>query len=401
MKRLNKNKGITLVALIITIIVLLILAVVAIRAVQGDGIIRYAKNAKTEYQAVQVNEDATLDSYLTKLDENAGNGEGGDTGTALTVAEAQTKGVLSTTSNTEVYDEYGNKIVVPAGFKITTDASHVTEGIVIEDVSAGTETVGSQFVWIPVGDVYTTTDETKTEENTKTITLGRYVFSSDGTIDTTLSKTNPSDQLKTSSTSTYYYTEGLKDETTTNSHAKDIVTFISSATTKGGYYLGRYEARTTSSTARASSSDALTTVTSIKANSVYNYVTQAQASERSQSMYVENSNYTSDLVNSYAWDTAIVFIQTFSGDSDYSRQNSLNGSLSTTGTENDKVCNIYDMASNCREWSTETSSNSDFPCVSRGDNSGYGYYYTSVRGDSGATSSYGRNSFRPLIYVGL
>ena len=48
MRNINKEKGITLIALIITIVVLLILAVVAINAVTGDGIIQHATNAKTE-----------------------------------------------------------------------------------------------------------------------------------------------------------------------------------------------------------------------------------------------------------------------------------------------------------------------------------------------------------------
>ena len=83
--------------------------------------------------------------------------------------------VLSTKQNTDVYDEYGNKIVVPAGFKIRVDegtrtkgdanstATHVTEGIVIEDAS------GNQFVWIPVGKIYT--DKAQTDSLAKTITL--------------------------------------------------------------------------------------------------------------------------------------------------------------------------------------------------------------------------------------
>lgn len=61
-KRKN-NSGITLVALIITIIVLLILAVVAIRAVQGDGIIAHAKNARDQYEQ-KVAEENTLLSNL-------------------------------------------------------------------------------------------------------------------------------------------------------------------------------------------------------------------------------------------------------------------------------------------------------------------------------------------------
>ena len=69
----------------------------------------------------------------------------------------------------------------------------------------------------------------------------------------------------------------------------------------------------------------------------------------------------SDLMNSYAWDTAIVYIQTFSGDTDYSYQTSKNTSSSgpkNTGnlvTTNDEVCKINDMASNCCEYTTEYS----------------------------------------------
>ena len=70
MKKTNTQKGITLIALIITIVVLLILAVVAIGAVQNDGIIEYAKNARNEYQGSKINEQTILDNYLAKLDEN-------------------------------------------------------------------------------------------------------------------------------------------------------------------------------------------------------------------------------------------------------------------------------------------------------------------------------------------
>ena len=62
------QKGITLVALIITIIVLLILAVVAIAAVNGDGIINHAKNAKVEYTNAQTNEaDVLTNNYENAL----------------------------------------------------------------------------------------------------------------------------------------------------------------------------------------------------------------------------------------------------------------------------------------------------------------------------------------------
>ena len=54
------NKGITLIALIITIVILLILAVVTISAVQGDGIIGYAKKAKNEWEKASEEEQQQL-----------------------------------------------------------------------------------------------------------------------------------------------------------------------------------------------------------------------------------------------------------------------------------------------------------------------------------------------------
>ena len=70
MRRTKREKGITLIALIITIIVLLILAVVAIGAVQNDGIINYAKNARKEYGKAGINENTTLEGYFNKIEDN-------------------------------------------------------------------------------------------------------------------------------------------------------------------------------------------------------------------------------------------------------------------------------------------------------------------------------------------
>ena len=69
MKRTKTQKGITLIALIITIVILLILAVVAIRAVQNTGIITHAKNAVSDYEVAQDEEEAMLQKYLNVLNE--------------------------------------------------------------------------------------------------------------------------------------------------------------------------------------------------------------------------------------------------------------------------------------------------------------------------------------------
>ena len=87
------------------------------------------------------------------------------------------KGGEAFDKKTTIEDGKGNKIVVPAGLKIASDSGNtVQQGIVIEDVSASTDTAvqGSQFVWIPVG---TFTKDGGTPSNE--IILGRYTFAND------------------------------------------------------------------------------------------------------------------------------------------------------------------------------------------------------------------------------
>ena len=99
-----------------------------------------------------------------------------------------------------------------------------------------------------------------------------------------------------------------------------------------------------------------------------------------------------------------MFIQEFSGDTDYSRQNRLQSSLAkcgeaTDGTNNDIRCNIYDMAGNTQEWSTETSSNSPYYCVARGGNYNITDYYTSSHDNNRTNSNSEGTSFRPILYL--
>ena len=297
--------------------------------------------------------------------------------------------LLSTTDNTELKDDYGNKIVVPAGFKIVSDsttnnAQTVDNGIVIEDVT-GTSTKGSQFVWIPVGKIYT--DVARIDANAKTIELNRYTFDTDG------NSTKQNDGVA----ETYY--QELETSANRNTVAKSITNFKTSVTTNGGYYIGRYEARTT--TARSNETDVLTPITVKGTDQVYNYVTQPQAATLSQNIYNSNK-FTSDLMNSYSWDTATLFLQTCGTNKKYSRQNSLNTDLlATTGTTNDVQCNVYDMASNLAEWTTESSNNSDFYCVDRGGSYLDAPSHTIYRNSSKTFYSRVYYGFRPLLYVNV
>ena len=69
----NKNKGITLVALVITIIILLILAGVAISALTQTGLFDNAKQAKNATENAQNKEEKTLSEYEGAI---AGYGKG-------------------------------------------------------------------------------------------------------------------------------------------------------------------------------------------------------------------------------------------------------------------------------------------------------------------------------------
>ena len=370
----NKNKGITLVALVITIIILLILAGISISALTNTGIFQKAKDAKQKSADAELDQNTKLDSYENEIDNYLPKQNSNKT-----VEQAKEK-VLSTEKNIELVDAKENKIVIPAGFKIIGEATTVDKGIVIEDATVDKEgkptaTAGSQFVWVPVGKI-TKADGTKTE-----IKLNRYTFASDGT---------PTEKNEEVIENKY---QELATSNKGNTVAKNITNFKNSVNANGGYYIGRYEARKNTTSGK---------LTEVKSDSVWNGITQQDAATQARNMYDEQQPFTSDLMNSYAWDTAITFIQNCTDKTNYANQPSLNESesVSQTGTTNDNPCNIFDMASNVSEWTTETPSSSGVPCVYRG-----GYYYNSHRCTSSRINdgtSYGSFiGFRPLLYVNV
>ena len=369
------NKGITLIALVITIIVLLILAGVSIAMLTGEnGILSQAQRAKSETENAQANEESILDNYAQYI-EGSTNG-----GTLTTVTGNETE-------NTKVQDSLGNTVWVPAGFKVVNPGDNVEDGIVIEDVNHGA-TAGSQFVWIPVGTIQTSKGEIA-------INLDRYTFEENG------SEIAQADKAISNIDGSASYSE-LNSSSSGNVVATKLNEFLSKVDISGGYYIARYEARDGETTvARDSSTSDNNQVVCTGKNFIYSWVTQPQAANLSKGMY-NDGNFTSDLANSYAWDTTLVFIQKCSGDNDYSQQNSINTNAADKGTNNEEVkdcvCNIFDMASNFREWTTETTSNVQYPCVIRG-----GYYANDKIGTdarSGANTSQSSGmSFRPILYL--
>ena len=423
-----KENGITLIALVVTIVVLLILAGVSLNAIFSEnGIIKRAQDAQNKMDQAAENDQKGINELSNWLDSKingnsggnttGGNTTGGDDNPSTTTTKISTLVGKVVDKNTKAEDAYGNKITIPKGFKVlakgtsTESASYtysgnnipaVQDGIVIEN---GTD--GNQFVWVPVGTI-------KNKNNTtNTITLGRYEFDSN----TGALKSNTPVQVASVENCTQEVTintnykelsvfragNSATDSTAQNATARNLEEFISTTLANGGYYIARFEASGTAS--KIASKYDQTVLTSI---------TQPNAAKAAREMYgeIKENNklvYASDLVNSYAWDTAIVFIQTYSVKTDYASHNEskTTKAFTATGKNNDKYCNIWDMSGNAFEWTTEYSTRFEprffGPCVSRG-----GFYdtanglagdYTSSRSNSNTTYSNSDVGLRPLLYV--
>ncbi len=369
-----------------------------------------AAKGREDYTGAAINEQLDLNKIEDYIEDNTSNA----------VKIESVKGGSYFGEPTTVKDTNGNLIKVPKGFKIAADSGlNVTEGIVIEDndIKEGIgNNRGNQYVWVPVGN-----EIKKSDGTTVNITLGRYTFA-DGTSDkdtngNVLAKGTPilkQDAVNyTQEVEITYDGNKYKELSTSragvasngldglNTTALNLKGFVDSVKANGGYYIARYEASYgTDGKANSKVSNTASESVPNKEGQLWNYISQINAATASRNLY---STVNSDLINSYAWDTAIVYIQNFSGDTDYSKQNSLNKSLTNTGVNSDEKCKINDMASNTREWTTEYCTNTfsryTFPCTYRGGNYYISSIYTDYRNGSSATNSDNFTSFRCALYM--
>ena len=427
MKSIKEKNGITLIALAVTIVVILILAGVTIDAVFSEkGIINKAKEAANSMNNAVANDQAELNDLLEELNEIMNS----EWNSNIEIPEENTipepdpeppkiEDATDIQDETvQVDDEYGNKVTIPKGFEVVEEeGTTVPEGIVIQDKDK------NQFVWIPVGRVY----KDNTGTNYSDIQLGRYTFNtSNGTptpVQLAYTEQNPEnykqeiklldDDYEFIEYATRANSDGLVDEANhlndLNAIAKNLESFVNSVRNNGGYYLARYEASYGSGDSidkykPLSKVSTSTTFSKSKVGSLWNNVTQIDAAKISRNMYNNDSNVgvESDLVNSYAYDTAIVFIQEM-GHTNYANKRSVNVSKKNTGKTGDEVCNIHDMASNCYEWTTEycadRTSSDALPCVYRGGSYLTSAFYTAYKQYSYATYKDIYNGFRVIIYV--
>ena len=430
-KYMQKSKqGITLIALVVTIVVLLILAGVTINLLFSDtglfGKAQEAENAWRNGEQSDINAIGALVNELNDILNGTGTGGGVTPGEDDPVVDDTPKvadnlgTVISTTANTDLTDSLGNKITVPAGFFIVTPEQDST---VIYDYSTGgtptvqdgiviqNQTDGNQFVWVPVGTI--NNKEGDSLGATTTIQLGRYSdFTMNGTTLPTPAQVATNSSANTAvKISTYYFevsdtftgdTEQSLNAASSygNTKATNLQEWISTTLANGGYYIGRYEA--------SQNATETTKAASVKNVQPWVSITQPNAATAAKATYAvdgaNSENYYSDLINSYAWDTAIVFIQAYE-DSTYASSND-STQATVTGGNGDQVCNINDMSGNKAEWTTEISTHSGSinsgPCAKRG-----GFYYsadgnadyTGFRSYAAVVGSNPVISFRLSLYV--
>ena len=216
----------------------------------------------------------------------------------------------------------------------------------------------------------------------------------------------------------------------------DIATHEGSVNKYGGFYIARYEAG--SENQRTSSSGTGDAVLSQANKYPYNYIKQTESITKAATMNKGKTNVTAGLINGAAWDRTLNwleetnavtraelfdstswgnyrnskfnFIGKYSTDDEdnftettASTQKSENKSylLGTGVTDYTKKNNIYDLAGNCWEWTTESDSSS--LRVSRGGNyrsTGFGNPASLRYGSSADNSTYSF-SFRSALYVSL
>ena len=278
-KRILKERGITLIALVVTIVVLLILAGVTINAVFSDsGIIKKAQDAQNKANESVQKDMEQINALENWLNENTGE-------------DNKNVPVAPTTDTAPYYpDETFTKV----------EGTDLSNGLVIQDSN------GNEYVWIEVPkSLYANNDY-----NTETTTADQKPANSEeyDKIEYCLHKYTDYYRNGTSYTDTYYSNAatGLTSEQYTELKQK----MLKSVYENGGFWIGRYEAgieknRTASGTP--------TIAPLSKAGTVdvpiypYTYVTCKQAQTLASKLTTEN--YTSSLMFGVQWDLVLKYIE--------------------------------------------------------------------------------------------
>ena len=371
-KNTKNNKAITLVALVVTIIVLIILAAISINLLLGnEGLLKKTSDGRNNY-LVSANEESAeladgeeiIDSSINDEDSNKGKSgyEGGS------------------------YDDP----YVPEGFN-HIGRENWNHGYTIQD------SLGNQFVWVPCS-----TEETppsgvvkfqKTLPASNSSSDPYYMYNKDNVILHPSGSTNPDVTIED----------------------KSVAAIRTSVGTYGGFYIAKYEAGcpldSNNNEIVPVNSSTISDFTK-KARSVANANPWSNISRdnslRAASNMIKNSNVTSCLISGECWDTTLAWI-TLTADSTFATNsvgkgwysNVSGNKIHLTGYYGTNTNNIFDLAGNMYEWTTENCKTSaSQAALYRG-----GAYYTTGSGDpaayryrNGQGTSNNGNGFRVVLY---
>ena len=385
---MKKNKGITLIALIITIIILLILVGLSVNLLIKGDLFGSAEKAVNGTNAKVEEQQTAVDELVGELDEVE---------KEIEEQEKQMNLPGTRVSENTKYIRDGKTAWIPKGFTVSGIKSEqsINKGLVIYDIPEGTtvdwsnpdsvKTKYNQFVWILVE-----VKSTDTENNIARFYRSKWAENT----------TTGGERITGLST---IYTEPYSYDTTnnydqTNGIADQITELTKSIYKYGGFYIGRYEAGST--TERTSSSSQTEGFVVQQDKYPYNYVkwgkSMSDVSEGAvylcNNLYSKtNTNYgaTSMLCTGASWDSMVDFIKdsnhsvtdsttwgnyynsetykvyrgSLYSNSGWSTANTTTGTdvtkgssilLTTGATERNSSKNIYDVAGNLSEWTTES-----------------------------------------------
>ena len=396
----KKNNGITLIALVITIIVLLILAGVSISALNGqNGILTKAEEAKTKTELAKIEEAKQLTQIEAAMNTNG-------------------------TTFIGTLDGQEKTVKIPSGFAVSQieGENTIDDGLVIIDSE------GNEFVWIPC-----------TEEEYKSIdptwASGSYTGTDDkGWTDTQSTTTGKESVINNEGFYIARYEAGIPESATGIYANTDGAVYTKNEKKNETLIIKNYKP------------------VSKQNVQAWNFISQTNSKVIAENM-VTNSTAKSYLLDSYAWNAICRIIakretnksitnSTTWGNyynnttTAYDKLNTLfavhtyttswtyattyrkgpvtgapkNGTVSTTNklelatgaSEDFKAYNVYDIAGNMWEWTTETSTSPIGFAVRRG-----GSFHYSGNG-SPAVYSYGINAtsnydigigFRIVLYL--
>ena len=389
---MRKNKGITLIALIITIIILLILVGVSVNLLIKGDLFGSAEKAVSGTNAKVEEQQTAVDELVGELDEVE---------KEIEEQEKQMNLPGTRVSENTKYIRDGKTAWIPKGFTVSGIKSEqsINKGLVIYDIPEGTtvdwsnpdsvKTKYNQFVWIPVEVKLTDTENSiasfyRSEWAENTATGGERTTGLDAKY------TEP---YSYDTTNNYDQTNGIADQIT--ELTKSIYKY-------GGFYIGRYEAGSTTERTRSSSQTAEFVVQQDKYPYTYVKWGKSMSDVSEGAVYLcnnlyssTNTNYgaTSMLCTGASWDSMLDFIKdsnhsvkdsitwgnyynsetykVYRGslyiNSEWSTVNTTAGTdvtknniilLTTGATERNSSKNIYDVAGNCLEWTTESGSSS-------------------------------------------